>query len=152
MFFVYSALNGLFFGVVIAAMVYQGQTGAVASAFLTAAGLFGAMTLVGFFTKTDLSKFGAFFMMALIGLLIAMVINFFLASSAMDFVISIAGVLIFTGLTAFHTQQIKELANSPQYQQHGSETTKIAIYGAFVLYLSFINLFWFLLRLYSGRR
>jgi FtsH-binding integral membrane protein len=76
----------------------------------------------------------------------------FLASSALDFVISIAGVLIFTALTAFRTQQIKDLASLPQYSQYGSETTKLAIYGAFVLYLSFINLFYFLLRLYSGGR
>lgn len=152
LFFVYSAINGLFFGVIIAAMVYNGQTGAVASAFLTAAGLFGSMTVVGFVTKVDLSKFGAFFMMAVLGLFIAIIINMFLGSSMMDFVISIAGVLIFTGLTAFRTQQIKELASLPQYSQYGSETTKLAIFGAFVLYLAFINLFYFLLRLYGGRR
>ncbi|MDQ7025220.1 MAG: Bax inhibitor-1/YccA family protein [Anaerolineae bacterium] len=152
LFFVYSAINGLFFGVIIAAMVYNGQTGAVASAFLTAAGLFGSMTVLGFVTKVDLSKFRTFFMMAVLGLFIAIIINMFLGSSAMDFVISIAGVLIFTALTAFRTQQIKELANLPQYRQYGSETTKLAIFGAFILYLAFINLFYFLLRLYSGRR
>jgi FtsH-binding integral membrane protein len=110
-------LNGLFFGVIIAAYAYQGQIGQVAAAFLTTAGLFGAMTVVGFVTKADLSKFSTFFMMALIGLFIAIIVNMFLQSGMIDYVISIAGVLIFTGLTAFRTQQIKELANLPQYQQ-----------------------------------
>lgn len=152
LFLLYAALEGLIFGVIFFALVQGGQAMAITNAFLTTAGLFGTMTVIGYTTKVDLSKFGTFFMMALIGLIIAMVVNIFLGSSALDFIISVVGVLLFTGLTAYDTQKIKEMASQPEFQQYGNETAKLAIMGAFTLYLDFINLFIFLLRLFAGGR
>lgn len=152
LFFLYSALNGLTFGVIFAYYVYTGQGATIGYAFLTTAGLFGAMTVVGFVTNIDLTKFGSFLLMGLIGLIIAMVVNIFVGSGPLDFVISIIGVLIFTGLTAYDTQRIKEMATIPEYNQYGGETTKLAIFGALQLYLDFINIFLFLLRLFGGSR
>jgi FtsH-binding integral membrane protein len=152
LFLLYAALEGLIFGVIFYALIQTGQSMAITNAFLTTAGLFGTMTVIGYTTKVDLSKFGTFFMMALIGLLIAMVVNIFLGSSALDFIISVVGVLLFTGLTAYDTQKIKNLAYQEEFQQYGNETAKLAIMGAFTLYLDFINLFIFLLRLFAGGR
>ncbi len=152
LFLLYAALEGLIFGVIFYALIQGGQASAITNAFLTTAGLFGAMTVIGYTTKVDLTKFGAFFMMALIGLVIAMVVNIFLGSSALDFIISVVGVLLFTGLTAYDTQKIKNLAYQEEFQEYGNETAKLAIMGAFTLYLDFINLFIFLLRLFAGGR
>lgn len=123
--------------------------GSIAQVFGITAGTFLVMSIIGYTTSTDLSKFGSILMMALIGILIAMVVNWFLASSALDFIISIVGVLIFTGLIAYDTQKLKRIAAGVEY---GSETgRKLALLGATSLYLDFINLFLFLLRL-LGRR
>ncbi|MEO8612772.1 MAG: Bax inhibitor-1/YccA family protein [Chloroflexota bacterium] len=148
MFFVYAALNGFTLSIIFLAY----ELPAIGAAFLTTAGLFGAMTVVGFTTKTDLSKYSTYFLMALIGLIIAGVINIFLQSSAFDFIISIAGVLIFTALTAYDTQRIKVMASDPTIQADGSLSMKLSIMGALRLYLDFINLFLFLLRLFGRRR
>jgi len=111
------------------------------------------MTVIGFTTKVDLSKFSTFFLMALIGLVIAMLINMFLRSDAFSLVISAFGVLLFTALTAWDTQKIKNLAAQPEYQQYSDDMKRLSILGALTLYLDFINLFLFLLRLFaSGNR
>lgn len=154
LFFAYAALNGVMFGVLFFTYISAGQGMAIANAFLTTAGLFGAMTVVGYTTKVDLSKFGSFLMMGVIGLFIAMIVNMFLGSNIMDLIISVVGVLIFTALTAYDTQRIKEMATQ-MAMQGGSQSelaAKLAIMGALKLYLDFINIFLFLLRLFAGRR
>jgi len=110
---------------------------------------FGAMALLGYTTKTDLTKFGSILYMALIGLLIAMLVNYFLESSMMEYIISIIGVLIFTGLTAYDTQKLKMM--SLQLEEGSAAYQKGIIMGATSLYLDFVNLFLFLLRLFGGR-
>ena len=111
--------------------------------------LFGVMSIYGFFTKSDLSKMGTFLSMALIGLVIASVVNIFLASSTLGWIVSFAGVIIFTGLTAWDTQQIKQLA---AMNLEPSMADKLATIGALNLYLDFINLFLFLLRFLGASR
>ena len=106
------------------------------------------MSLYGYTTKKDLTSIGNLLFMALVGLIIAMVVNFFLKSSMMDLVISCIGVLIFVGLTAYDTQKIKALIN----QENTEENQKMAIIGSLMLYLDFINLFLFLLRIFGRRR
>jgi uncharacterized protein len=150
LFFIYSALNGLTFGVIFFRYISMGDVAAISYAFLTTAGLFGAMTVLGFTTKIDLTKYSSFFLMALIGLVIASLVNWFLASSALYFIISIVGVLLFTALTAYDTQRILRMSMLPEYSEYGDATTKLAIFGALQLYLDFINLFLFLLRLFGG--
>lgn len=152
LFFVYAALNGVLFGVIFFSYIAAGQSMAIANAFLTTAGLFGTMTVVGYTTKVDLSKWGSFLMMGVIGLFIAMIVNMFLGSSIMDFVISVIGVLVFTALTAYDTQRIKEMAESMSNSNDKNLASKLAIMGALKLYLDFINIFLFLLRLFGGRR
>jgi FtsH-binding integral membrane protein len=100
-------------------------------------------------TQRDLSAFGSFLMMGLIGIIIASIVNFFLASSALEFIISVVGVLVFAGLTAYHTQQIKEMYST---MDDGSVAGRKAVIGALSLYLDFINLFLMLLRLFGDRR
>lgn len=127
-------------------MVYTGAS--IAKVFFITAGTFAAMSLWGYTTRRDLSGMGHFMMMGLIGLIIAMVVNIFVGSAMMEFVISGLGVIIFTGLTAWETQVIKETYAAG----HGRETNqKLAIIGALNLYLSFINLFQFLLH-FLGQR
>lgn len=119
--------------------------------FAVTAGMFGTMAIIGYTTKTNLSKFGAYLYMALIGLILASVINWFMQSSTMEYIISFAGVLIFTGLTAYDTQKLKRIgSNSEAYGQE--RTNKLVIMGALTLYLDFINLFLFLLRFLGDRR
>jgi FtsH-binding integral membrane protein len=120
----------------------------IAKVFFITAATFGAMSLYGYTTKRDLTGMGTFLMMGLIGLVIAMIVNIFLQSSALDFAISAIGVLIFVGLTAYDTQKIKESYSTA----FGSEyLAKGAIMGALSLYLDFINLFLMLLRLFGNR-
>jgi FtsH-binding integral membrane protein len=126
----------------------QGSIGAV---FFVTAATFAGTSLFGYVTKMDMTKFGGFLMMGLIGILIAMVVNFFLHSPAIQFAISVLGVLIFTGLTAYDTQRIKTT-----YLQYGSSygtaiAGKRSVYDALTLYLNFINLFMFLLQLFGQR-
>lgn len=146
LFFVYAAVTGMTFSVFF--LVYD--LGSITAAFITTAAVFGAMTLVGLTTKMDLSKYSTYFMMGLIGLVIAMVVNIFLGSSTLDFIISIAGVLLFTALTAYDTQRISQMAANPEMQINSEETMKFSIIAALTLYLDFINLFIFLLQLFGG--
>lgn len=144
LFLAYSALTGLTFSAIL--LVYSGAV--IFKAFLTAAGMFGAMSVYGLTTKRDLTSMGSFLTMGLFGLIIAMLVNIFLKSAMMDFVISGVGVVLFTGLTAFDTQRLATMgAMAP-----GDATVvrRGTILGALTLYLDFINLFLMLLRLFSG--
>ena len=144
-FVVYSVLNGALLSFIF--MVYT-QT-AITEVFFITAGTFGAMALIGSTTKRDLTKLGGILFMALIGLIIASVVNFFVQSNTLDLIVSYVGVLIFVGLTAWDAQQIKRmLAMAPDA---GEGAQKIALLGALNLYLDFINLFLYLLRIFSGR-
>jgi FtsH-binding integral membrane protein len=142
-FLVYSLLNGLTLSVIFWA--YTG--GSITMAFVTAAGMFAAMSIYGMVTKRDLTSMGSFFMMGLFGIIICMVVNFFLKSDGMSFVISILGVFIFLGLTAWDNQKLKAMATAT-----GPQLESFAVIGALMLYLDFINLFLFMLRLFGGRR
>jgi FtsH-binding integral membrane protein len=124
--------------------------GSIASTFLIAAGMFGAMAVVGYTTKTDLTSFGKIMMMGLIGILIASLVNFFLKSDAMSYVISTIGVLVFTGLTAYDVQKLKRIGAGIEYGNQMA--SKLSIMGALSLYLDFINIFLYLLRLFGSRR
>ncbi len=144
-FWLYAGLMGLSLAPTVA--VFTGAS--VAKVFFISAGTFGAMSLWGYTTKRDLTGMGNFLIMGVIGLLIAMVVNLFLKSSAMSFAISILGVLIFVGLTAYDTQKIKE---SYDASDDGETATKKGIMGALSLYLDFINIFVFLLQLVGVRK
>jgi uncharacterized protein len=148
MFLVYAAVNG--FTLSLIALIYTSSS--IVGAFGTAAGLFAVMSVFAFTTKMDLSKWGSYLMMALIGLVIAMVVNMFVQSGPLGFVISAVGVLLFTALTAYDTQKIKRMAASPELQANPSLAVKMSIIGALTLYLDFINLFLHLLRLTGQRR
>jgi FtsH-binding integral membrane protein len=143
-FWAFSAVMGLSLASIF--LVYTDAS--IARVFFITAGTFAGMSLFGYTTKRDLSGFGSFLVMGLIGILIAMLVNLFLASSALDFAISVIGVLVFTGLTAYDTQRIKEM----YIESDGTAVmTKKAIMGALTLYLDFINLFLMLLRLFGSR-
>ncbi len=146
MFMVYAGLLG--FSLSLIFLVFS--LGSIAVAFGTAAVLFGAMTMVGFITNIDLTQFRGIFMMALIGLFIAIFINLLIGSSFLQFIISIVGVILFMGLTAYDTQNIKRMAATPELQADGTLIAKYAIFGALGLYINFINIFIFLLQLMGG--
>ncbi len=146
LFLVYAALNGFTLSIVLMAFT----TGSVVGAFVATGALFGAMSIIGYTTHVDLSKLGTFLMMALIGLLIAMVVNIFIASGPLDLIISVIGVLLFTALTAYDTQRIGRMA--AQMDAQGEAGAKLSIFGALKLYLDLINLFLFMLRLIGRRR
>ena len=123
----------------------------VFSTFVVTSGTFGFMAVLGYTTKTDLTKFGSILMMGLIGIILASIVNFFMQSSMMEYIISILGVLIFTGLTAYDVQKLKRIGMaSGEFQ--GETQEKLAIMGALTLYLDFINLFLFMLRFMGDRR
>jgi hypothetical protein len=128
-------------------LVFTGAS--IARVFFITAGTFAAMSLYGYTTKSDLSRFGSFLFMGLIGIIIASLVNMFVASSALQFAISVIGVIVFVGLTAWDTQQIKEMYYEGDY---GEVATKKAVMGALRLYLDFINLFMMLLQLMGARR
>jgi len=135
-------------GVSLASILLNFTSESVARVFFITAATFGAMSLWGYTTKADLSKMGSFLLMGLIGIIIASLVNIFLASSMLQFVISVIGVIIFTGLTAYDTQRIKE----EYYYGYDAETgRKAAIMGALSLYLNFINLFMLLMQLLGQR-
>lgn len=136
-------------GVWIAPIFYVYTKGTIVYTFFITAGMFGAMSIYGFFTKRDLSKIGTYMIMALWGLIIAIVVNIFLKSSGLEWIISIVGVLLFTGLTAWDTQTVKRLAAANLDPQMAD---KLATMGALNLYLDFVNLFLFLLRFVGGGR
>jgi FtsH-binding integral membrane protein len=145
MFWVYSALMGLSLANIF--LVFTGAS--IARVFFVTAATFAGMSLYGYTTKRDLSRFGSFLFMGLIGVLIASVVNIFLASSALHFVVSVVGVLVFVGLTAYDTQEIKSI----YLESDDSEVAgKKAIMGALKLYLDFINIFVMLLQLFGERR
>jgi hypothetical protein len=126
-------------------------TGAsIAKTFVITSGMFGLMALVGYTTKTDLSKFGSIMFMGLIGIIIAMLVNMFMRSPVMDYIISFIGVLVFTGLTAYDVQKLKRIGS--QVTEGSESARKVTIMGALTLYLDFINLFLFLLRFFGNRR
>jgi hypothetical protein len=142
LFVAYSALNGVTLSLL--ALVYTASS--IASTFVITAGMFGAMSIYGYVTKRDLTSWGSFLFMGLIGIIIASVVNIFVASSAVSWVVSGIGVIVFTGLTAYDTWKIKALA------AEGTTGRKPAILGALTLYLDFINLFLMLLRFTGNRR
>jgi FtsH-binding integral membrane protein len=145
LFFVYAATVGISLATIF--MVYTATS--ITHVFFVTAASFGALSLWGYTTKRDISGWGSFLFMGLIGVIIASVVNIWLASSAMQFVISAVGVLIFAGLTAYDTQQIKEMYAE---MDDGDTMGKKAVMGALRLYLDFINLFIMLLQLFGGRR
>ena len=145
MFWVFAFLMGLSLSTIF--LTYTGAS--IARVFFITASTFGAMSIYGYTTKRDLTKFGSFLMMGLIGIIIASIVNIFLKSSMMYFVISILGVLIFVGLTAYDTQKIKNMYVA---SDSGEIVGKKAVMGALTLYLDFINLFIMLLRLFGQRR
>jgi len=146
LFLLYSILNGLTLSFIF--MAYTSAS--ITSTFLITAGTFGAMSLYGYSTKKDLTKIGNIAFMALIGIIIASVVNFFMESSMMSWVITYLGVLIFVALTAYDTQKLKRIAINGFDNEESME--KSAILGALTLYLDFINLFLFLLRIFGDRK
>jgi len=144
-FVIYSVITGISLSFIFLAYTMS----SIAVTFFVTAGTFGVMALLGYTTSTDLTKFGAILTMALVGLLIAIVVNMFLGSSTMDYVISGLGVLIFTGLTAYDTQKLKNIGMTMDSESEVGK--KSAVMGALSLYLDFINLFLFLLRFLGDR-
>lgn len=162
LFFAFAAVEGFFLSVVmfsfLAPTLPDGtinpayNPGALYAAFGTASALFGAMTLVGFTTKADLTRMGTYLFMGLIGLIFAMVVNWFLASDTLGYIISIVGVVLFTALTAHDTQKIHRISMMPQMQDDSNLAVKFSIVGALMLYLDLLNLFLFLLQIFAGGR
>ena len=144
-FWIFAALMGLSLSSIL--LVYTGMS--ITRVFFICSATFGAMSIYGYTTKRDLTKLGSFLMMGLIGIIIASIVNIFMKSSMMYFVISILGVLIFVGLTAYDTQKIKNMYSA---SDTGELIGKKAVMGALTLYLDFINLFIMLLRLFGQRR
>ncbi|MGE0241755.1 MAG: Bax inhibitor-1/YccA family protein [Parvibaculaceae bacterium] len=143
-FWIYAALNGVAFSTL--GLVYSGNS--ITRVFFISAATFGALSLWGYTTKRDLTGWGSFLFMGLIGIIIASLVNLFMASTALQFVISVVGVLVFAGLTAYDTQKIKEM----YFEADDSETmSKKILMGALNLYLDFINLFLMMLRLFGNR-
>lgn len=145
-FAVYSLLNGVTLSPIF--LVYTGES--ITSTFFITAATFGTMAVFGYTTKRDLSSWGSYLMMALIGLIIASVVNIFLGSSLLMWAISYLGVLLFVGLTAYDTQQLKAMIAASIGDEE--QTKKVALLGALNLYLDFINLFIYLLRILGKRR
>ena len=143
---VYAILMGMSLSFIL--LIYTAAS--IFKTFLVTALLFGVMAVIGYTTKTDLTKFGSILMMGVIGLVIASVVNMFMHSPAMDYIISFVGVLIFTGLTAYDVQKLKRIGSGLEYQN--SDVNKLTIMGALTLYLDFINLFLFLLRFMGNRK
>ena len=143
-------IYSILMGVSLSFIFWTYTTASIFKTFIISAGMFGVMAVVGYTTKTDLTKFGSFLFMALIGIIIASLVNFFMHSARLDYIISIAGVLIFTGLTAFDVQKIKEIGKSGINE--GDMMAKLTILGALTLYLDFLNLFLYLLRIFGESR
>lgn len=139
----------LLMGISLSSIFAVYTTASISTTFFITAGTFGVMAVLGYTTSTDLSKMGSILMMALVGLIIAMVVNWFLNSATMDYIISGIGVLVFTGLTAYDMQKIKQIGM--QTDAKSEEGNKMAIMGALSLYLDFVNLFLFLLRFLGNR-
>ncbi|MBQ7442094.1 MAG: Bax inhibitor-1/YccA family protein [Prevotella sp.] len=146
LFILYSVLNGVTMSFIFLAYTMT----SIASVFFITAGTFAAMSLYGYFTKADLSKMGQILFMALIGLIIATIVNLFIKSSGLTMILSYVGVLIFVGLTAWDTQKIKQMLQLAP--DTGESAQKVALMGALSLYLDFINLFLYLLRIFGNSR
>jgi FtsH-binding integral membrane protein len=145
LFWLYAAVMGLSLGGIF--LVFTGES--IARVFFITAATFGAMSLYGYTTRSDLSRFGSFLMMGLIGIVIASLVNIFIGSSALQFTISIIGIIVFVGLTAYDTQRIRKMYLE---SDTGEIAGKKAILGALALYLDFVNLFMILLQLFGQRR
>ena len=148
MFTAYAILNGITMSFIFLAYTME----SIASTFFITAGTFAAMSAVGYFTKKDLSGVGRVLTMLLIGLIIATLVNFFVASSGFALVLNYIGVFIFVGLTAYDTQKIKNLVHEASMYGDEEQTTKLALMGSLTLYLDFINLFLYLLRFMGNRK
>jgi len=147
LFIAFSVLMGMSLSFIL--LVYTAAS--VFKTFLVAAGMFGIMAVTGYTTKTDLTRFGSIMIMGLIGIILAMLVNYFMHSSSLEYIISILGVLIFTGLTAYDVQRLKRIgAGAGEYGEENSK--KMSILGALTLYLDFLNLFLFLLRFLGNRK
>ncbi len=144
----YSVLNGL----TLSAIFLAYTKASIGGTFLITAGMFGAMAVYGLVTKRDLSGMGSFMFMGLIGIILASIVNIFLKSSSLYWTISVIGVLVFVGLTAYDVQKIKNMGEQGIMEQGESAVRKGAILGALALYLDFINLFLMLLRFFGGAR
>ena len=144
LFILFAVINGLMLFPIF--KVYTGES--IAKTFFITAGTFGAMTIYGYCTNRDLSRWGSILFMALIGLIIASLVNIFVGSDTMGWIISVVGVLIFVGLTAWDTQQIKTMALTAP----GAAAGRLAVLGALTLYLDFINMFLYLLRFFGDSR
>lgn len=145
LFIAFSAIMGISLSTIF--LIYSGST--IAVTFGITAITFAIMSVVGYTTNTDLTKFGSILMMALIGIIVAMIANWFIGSELLDYIISCVGVLIFVGLIAYDTQKLKRIGMGVEYGT--SHTSKLAIMGATSLYLDFVNLFLFLLRIFGSR-
>jgi uncharacterized protein len=151
----YSALIGVFvsfavvMGISLSSIFYIYSIGSITTVFLSTTALFAVMAIAGYTTRTDLTKLGSILMIGVIGIVIASLINLFMRSGQMDYIISILGVIIFTGLTAYDVQKLKNLG---EFSDGSPMAAKMGIVGALTLYLDFINLFLFLLRLFGGKR
>jgi len=149
LFIAYAIINGISFSFILLAFT----PGSVLGCFLSASAMFGVMAFMGYTTQQDLTKFGRILIMGLIGTFVAIIINYFLKSSQLDYIISIIGVMVFTGLTAYDVQKLKRIGEGLEYDDvSASDTKKVAVLGALNLYLDFINIFLFLLRMFGGRR
>ena len=145
LFVVYAVLMGLSLGTIFLAY----SIGSIAMTFFVSAGAFGGMAILGYTTKTDLTKFGSLLMMLFFGIFIASIINIWMGSEQMSFIIAIIGVFVFTGLTAYYMQQLKNHAEN--VDMDGIERSKLALVGGLQLYILFINLFLSLLRILGSR-
>ena len=146
MFLLYSVINGATMSVIF--LIYQMSS--IATVFFITAGTFGTMALIGYTTKKDLTSMGRILFMALIGIIIATVVNIFIKSDGLTMIMSYIGVLVFVGLTAYDSQKIKQMLQQATDVDEG--TKKMALLGALTLYLDFINLFLYLLRIFGKRR
>jgi hypothetical protein len=148
LFIAFSILMGMSLSFIL--LVYT--AGSVFKTFAVTSAMFGIMAVLGYTTKTDLTKFGSILMMALFGIIIAMVVNMFMQSAMIDYVISVIGVLVFTGLTAYDVQKLKRISAGVGTNVQDPNVRKMSILGALTLYLDFINLFLFLLRFLGDRK
>ena len=146
LFILYSVINGA----TLSSIFFAFSVATIGKVFFITAGTFGAMALVGYTTKTDLTSMGKLLFMALLGIIIASVVNIFVASSGLDLILSYVGVLVFVGLTAYDTQKIKQMCQAAP--DAGENAQKLALIGALSLYLDFINLFLYLLRIFGNNR
>ena len=146
LFILYSVINGA----TLSTIFFAFSVATIGKVFFITAGTFGAMALVGYTTKTDLTSMGKLLFMALLGIIIASVVNMFVASSGLDLILSYVGVLVFVGLTAYDTQKIKQMCQAAPDASESSQ--KLALIGALSLYLDVINLFLYLLRIFGNNR